>query len=69
MPLVQAMGGKKPLAQAEGDQALFVQAMGSWDPLVWAKGSRGLNATWCLLHDLQAAGTDCSSSLRSQREA
>ena len=24
---------------------------------------------WCLLHDLQVAGMDCGSCLRSQREA
>ena len=67
-PLVQATSGEKPLAWATGHWALLVQATGGWAPLMWAKGSRGLNAMWCLLHDLQAAGMDCSSHLRSQRE-
>ena len=58
VPLVQAMGGEKPPARAMGDWVLLVQATGGWEPLVWAKGSRGLSARWCLLHDLQAAGTD-----------
>ena len=56
--LVQVMGGEKPLAQAMGDRALLVQATGGKAPLVWAKDSRGLSVTWCLLHDLQVAGTD-----------
>ena len=45
-------GARKPLAWAMGDWALLVQAMGGWVPLVWAKGSRGLSATWYLLHDI-----------------
>ena len=64
VPLVQATGGKKPLAWATGDQALLVQAL-----LVWAKGSRGLSVTWCLLSNQHAAGTNQSSHLRNQREA
>ena len=58
MPLVQAMGGEKPLSWAMGDWVLLVQAMGGQAPLLWAKGIRGLSATWCLLHNLQVAGTD-----------
>ena len=30
---------------------------------MWAKGSGELSPMWCLLHDLQAAGTDLSSHL------
>ena len=66
--LVQALGGEKPLARAKGDRALLVQATGGWTPLVWAKGSMGLCATWCLLHDLQTAGTDHVRLLGGQRE-
>ena len=69
MPLVQATGCKKALARATGDRALPVQAMGGWAPLVWAKASWGLNVMWCLLCDLQAAGTDCGGLLGGQREA
>ena len=69
VPLVQATGGEKPLAQATGDQALLVQATGGQEPLVWPKGSRGLSTTWCLLCDLQAAGTDYGGGLGGQREA
>ena len=69
MALVQAKGGEKPLARAMGDWALLVWAAGDQAPLVWAGGSGGLSATWCLLRDLQAAGTDCSSLLGGQREA
>ena len=58
MPQGQATGGEKPLAQATGDWALLVQAMGQWAPFVWAKGRGGLCAMWCLLCDLQVAGTD-----------
>ena len=36
--------------------------------LEWAKGTVGLSVTWCFLHDLQAAGTDCCDGLRGQRE-
>ena len=32
-PLVQAAGGKKPLALAKGDLVLLVQAMGGQEPL------------------------------------
>ena len=65
----QATGGEKPLAQATGDWVLLVQAAGGWVPFVWAGKNRGLSAIWCLLCDLQVAGTDCSSPLRDQREA
>ena len=68
VPLMQATGGKKPLAGAKGDQELLVQATGGQAPLVWAKGSMGLCATWCLLHDLQTAGTDHVRLLGGQRE-
>ena len=39
--LIQATGGKKPLAWAMGYWELLVQATGGWGPLVRAKGSRG----------------------------
>ena len=68
VPLVQVTGGEKPLAQATKDWALLVQATGGQSQLVWAKGSGGLSAMWCLLHDLQAAGTDRGGHLRGQRE-
>ena len=42
VPLAQAMGGKKPLAQAKRDWALLVQGTGSKAPRVWAKGSEGV---------------------------
>ena len=61
VPLVQAMGGEKPLAQAMGDWALLVHATGGQAPLAWDKGSGALSAMWCLLHELQAAGMDCGS--------
>ena len=67
--LMQAMDGKKPYARATGDWAFLVQAAGGQAPLVWAEGNRGLSATWCLLCDLQAAGTDCGGLLLGQREA
>ena len=43
VPLVQATGGKKPLAQATGDWVLLVKAMYVLlvQALVWAKGSGG----------------------------
>ena len=69
MSLVKSTGGKKPIALATGDQALLIQAAGGQEPLVWAKGSMGLSVTWCLLHDLQAAGTDHGSRHGGQREA
>ena len=52
-----------------GDWALLVQATSGQAPLVWAKGIRGLSVMWCLLHNLQVAGTDCGGHLRGQREA
>ena len=52
-----------------GDWAFLVQAMSGQAPLVWAKGIRGLSATWCLLHNLQVAGTDSGGHLRGQMEA
>ena len=60
---------QKSLALAVGDGALLVQAMGGQEPLVWANCSAGLSVTWCLLHDLQEAKTDCSSHLGGKREA
>ena len=54
---MQAKCGEKPLAQATGDQVLLVKAMGGLAPLVLAKGSGMLSLIWCLLCDLQAAGT------------
>ena len=41
MPLVQAMGGKKPLAQGLGDWALLMQAMDGRAPLVWLRATGG----------------------------
>ena len=67
--LVQALAGKKPLAQAMRDWALLVQATGGQAPLVWTKGSRGLSSMWCLLGDLQAVGMDHGGHLGGQREA
>ena len=64
VPLVQATGGKKPLSWAMGDWVLLVQAMGGQVPLLWAKGIRGLSVMWCLLHNIQVAGTECSGHLR-----
>ena len=46
-----------------------MQATSSQAPLTWAKGIRGLSVMWCLLHDLQVAGTDQGGHLRGQREA
>ena len=69
VPLAQAMGGKRTIAQATGDQVLPVQATHGQAPLVWGKGSGGLNVMQCLLHDLQAVGTNHSSHLRNQRKA
>ena len=68
-PLVQATSGEKPLAWAMGDCVLLVQATRGQAPLVWAKGIGELSSTWCLLCDLQAAGTNGGSHLRGQREA
>ena len=51
------------------ETTLLVQAAGGQALLLWAGGSMGLSATWCLLCDLQAAGTDCRGLLRGQREA
>ena len=46
-----------------------MQARGGWAPRVWTKGSWGLSAMWCLLHDLQLAGTNRGGYLGGQREA
>ena len=51
-----------------GDWVLLVQATGAKETLVWAKGIRGIITMWCLLHDLQMAGTDSSGCLRGQRK-
>ena len=69
MPLEQVTGGKRPRAWAKGGQVPLLCAAGGQAPLVWGKGSGGLNVTWHLLCDLQAAGTNHSCHLRSQREA
>ena len=53
MALIQAMGGKRPLPQAMGDQV----------PLACPKGSGGLSVMQHLLCDLQVAGTNQSSHL------
>ena len=62
-------GLQKASCTFKGDWALLVQATHGQAPLLWAKGIRGLSAIWCLLHDLQVAGTDHSSRFRGQREA
>ena len=46
-----------------------MQATSSQAPLIWAKGIRGLSVMWCLLHDLQVAGTHHGSRLRGQRDS
>ena len=56
-------------ALASGDWVLIVWAAGGQALLVWAGDSGGLSAMWCLLGDLQAAGTDCGGLLRGQRGA
>ena len=66
---MQATSGEKPFAWAIGDWAHLMQATSGWAPLVWAEGNGWLRMTWCLLHDLQVAGTDCGSHLGGQREA
>ena len=63
--LVQATGSEKPLACSfRGDCGLRVQATRVQASLVWSKVIRGLSMMWCLLHNLQVAGTDCSGCLR-----
>ena len=46
-----------------------MQATGGQASIVWVKGIRELSVMWCLLHDLQVAGTDHGSRVRGQREA
>ena len=60
---------EKQLARAMGAQVLLVRGIGGWAPLVWVNGSSRLSATWFLLHNPQAAGTDCSGPLGGHREA
>ena len=67
-PLAQAMNCEEPLDWAKGDQVLLLHAMGGWGYLMQAKGSRGLNVTWCLLHDIEVVGMDQGSHLVGQRE-
>ena len=67
--LVQAMGGKKPLAWAKGVWVLLVQATGGQAPLGWAKGSGRPSVMWGLFCELQVARMDQGSSLGGQREA
>ena len=43
---MQAMGGKRPIAQVTEDQAILVWAMGGKANLGWAKGNGGLSAMW-----------------------
>ena len=43
-------------------------AMGAQGPLVWDKRNWGLGATWYLLCDLQAAGTNHYLHLGDQKE-
>ena len=61
-------GRQEASCSFRGDWVLFVQAASGQAPLVWAKGIKGLSVMWCLLHDLQVAGTDCGGRLRGQRE-
>ena len=63
VPLVQAMCGSKPLARAKGDWALPLCRL-----RIDGNFLCGLRAMWCLLHDLQVAGTDCGGHVRVQRE-
>jgi len=58
-----------PLAQALGSKEALAWATGGWAPPAWAKGNGGLSAMWCLLCDLQVAGTNRGSRLGGQREA
>ena len=67
--LVQATSGEKPLAWAMGDWMFLVQAVGGRVLLAWAGSNGRLSVMWCLLCDLQAEGTDCSSLLGGWREA
>lgn len=67
--LVQATGGKKPLACATAAWALLVLAIGVQILLVGAKGIKWVSEMWCLLSDLQAVGTTQSSHLRNHRES
>ena len=46
---------------------ICVQATGGQAPLVWAD-IRGLSAMWCLLHNLQVVGAECTGRLRGQKE-
>ena len=62
-------GGKKPLSSLGETGRFLCRLRGGQAPRAWAKGIRGPSVTWCLLHDLQVAGTDCSGHLRGQREA
>ena len=52
VPLEQVIGGKGPLAQGVGDQAVLVWVMIAQAPLMWAKGSGGLTVIGCLLNHL-----------------
>ena len=61
--------GREVSCSLMGDWVLLVQANSVQAPLVWAKGIRGLSAMWCLLHDLQVSGIDCSGHLKGQMEA
>ena len=67
MPLVQAMGGERPLAWATGYWVALVWAMGGWAPLVMAKDSRVLHMMQCFLCDLQGAGKPQQSSQKRER--
>ena len=62
-------GWKEASCSCREDGALLEQAISGQAPLVWAKGTRQLSETCGLLHNLQAAGTDCGSRLRGQMEA
>ena len=52
VPLVQATGGKKPLARATAAWALLVLDIGVQILLVGAMGIRWVSEMWCLLSNL-----------------
>ena len=66
---VQATGGEKPLAWTMGDWELLVLATVARHNLCGLRAVGGLSVMRCLLHDLQAAGTDHSSCLGGHEEA
>ena len=59
MTFVQAMGRQKPLTPLGVIGHFLCRLLEAKIPLVWAKHIRGLSVIWCLLHNLQVAGTKC----------